>query len=76
MRAQEIKTGDLYRHFKGKNYRIIGVGCHSESLQEMVIYEALYENPKGRLWVRPLEMFLETVTDTAGKSVPRFARIS
>jgi len=71
--AETPKAGDLYTHFKGKSYRVIGVGRHSETLEEMVFYEALYENPKGKLWARPLAMVLETVTGPDGSVVRRFS---
>ena len=54
----EIKTGK-YRHFKGKEYEVIGVGKHSETEEEYVIYRALY-GERG-LWIRPANMFLEIV---------------
>jgi len=61
-----------YRHSKtGNLYRAIAVGKDSETLVDMVIYEALYENPVGKIWIRPLTMFLETVV-VKGKKVPRF----
>jgi len=58
-----------YRHYKGKEYEVIGVARHSETLEELVIYRALYDN--FDLWVRPLKMFLEKV-EVDGKKVPRF----
>ncbi len=66
----KLKLG-RYQHYKGHFYRVIGVAKHSETLEELVIYEALYENPDGKLWVRPLKMFLEKV-EINGKKVPRF----
>ena len=61
-----------YQHSKtGNYYRVIGVARHSETLEEYVVYEALYNNPKSKLWVRPIKMFLEKVT-LKGKKVPRF----
>lgn len=66
-----MKLG-TYQHSKtGNLYKVIGIAKHSESLEEFVVYEALYNNPKGKLWVRPLKMFLETVTIN-GEKVPRF----
>ena len=59
-----------YRHFKGGEYEVIGVARHSETDERLVVYRPLY-NDTG-LWVRPLAMFLETVT-VDGSPVPRFA---
>ncbi len=70
-----LKAGDVYIHFKGNRYRIIGLGRHSESCEEMVLYEALYDNPMGKLWARPLSMFFENVTGLEGKTVPRFTKV-
>ena len=67
----KIINGGLYRHYKGQFYRVMGTCRHSESLDELVIYEALYENKLGKIWVRPLDMFLETVK-IEGKHTPRF----
>jgi hypothetical protein len=67
----EIKLGK-YRHFKGKEYRVIGIASHSETLAPMVVYQALY-GEKG-LWVRPAEMWSETV-DKDGYHGPRFIYI-
>jgi len=61
-----------YRHYKGNTYEVIGVAKHSETLQEMVVYRALYG--ENELWVRPLSMFLEEV-EADGKKVPRFEKI-
>ncbi len=67
----EIKPG-RYRHFKGKEYEVIGVASHSETLEPMVVYRALY-GEKG-LWVRPAAMWHERV-DREGYSGPRFTYI-
>lgn len=66
----KLKLGK-YQHYKGHFYKVIGIAKHSETLEELVVYEALYENPDGKLWVRPLKMFLEKV-EINGKKVPRF----
>ena len=60
-----------YQHYKGHYYRVIGIAKHSETLEEMVIYETLYDNPDGKLWVRPKKMFLEKV-EVGGEKIPRF----
>lgn len=52
----EIKKG-IYRHFKGNEYEVIGTAFHSETLEEMVVYRALYGD--RNLWVRPLSMFMD-----------------
>jgi hypothetical protein len=59
-----------YRHYKGKDYEVLGVARHSETLEEMVVYKALYQEGHN-IWVRPLKMFCEQV-DVDGKKVPRF----
>ena len=63
-----------YKHFKGEEYEVIGVAKDSETLEELVVYQALYNSKefgKNSLWVRPKEMFLENVT-VNNKEVPRF----
>ena len=70
-KMQEIKPG-RYRHFKGNEYEVIGVGKHSETLEEYVIYRALYG--EGGLWVRPAAMWNETV-ERDGKTYKRFTYI-
>ena len=63
-----------YKHYKGKEYKVIGIATHSETLEEMVMYEALYEiEGKGfnSLWVRPKKMFEEQI-ELNGTMVNRF----
>ena len=67
----EIIPGAIYQHYKGKQYRVIGLGKHSETLEDLVMYECLYESPLGRLWCRPAAMWSEPV-DVDGNIVPRF----
>lgn len=67
----EIKLGK-YRHFKGNEYEVVAVGKHSETLEDYVIYRALYG--EGGYWVRPLSMFFENV-ERDGKTFPRFEYI-
>ena len=61
-----------YRHFKGREYELIGVATHSETGETLVIYRALYG--EGALWARPLSMWEETV-ERDGKVSPRFTYI-
>lgn len=67
----EIKLGK-YKHFKGNEYEVIGIAKHSETLAEMVVYRALYGD--GEIWVRPAEMWNETV-ERDGKVFKRFEYI-
>lgn len=61
-----------YRHYKGNDYEVIGLARHSETLEPLVVYRALYG--EHGLWVRPAAMFNGTV-EAAGRRVPRFARV-
>lgn len=54
-----MKRG-IYQHYSGKPYQVIGLSRHSETLEEMVVYQSLYDNYS--LWVRPKSMFFSTVT--------------
>ncbi len=74
MDANSQGVAGLYRHYKGQNYRVLGLVRHSESLEELVLYEALYENDLGRLWVRPKAMFFSDVI-VGGCAVARFSRV-
>jgi hypothetical protein len=62
-----------YRHYKGNEYRVVGVARHTETGEALVVYQALYGG-QG-LWVRPAAMFAETVV-VNGANVPRFAFVS
>lgn len=66
-----IKLGK-YRHFKGKEYEVIAIAKHSETLQDMVVYKCLYGDYS--IWVRPLSMFEESITRD-GKTFRRFEYI-
>jgi hypothetical protein len=59
-----------YRHYKGRDYRVLGVARHSETLEPLVVYQALYG--ESGLWVRPAAMFVETVKHR-GATVARFS---
>jgi hypothetical protein len=67
-----MKPG-IYKHYKGNRYKVIGTAKHSETMEEMVVYQALYG--EMGLWVRPLAMFNESV-EIEGKQVPRFEWLS
>ncbi len=76
MTESDIKIGK-YRHYKGNLYEVIGVGRHSETMEVLVVYKAMYATEvyeEGALWIRPLSMFTETVV-ADGKEVPRFEYI-
>jgi len=70
--AKSIVVGGLYEHYKGHRYKILGIARHSETLEELVVYQALYG--EGGIWARPLSMFLENVT-VNGQLRPRFRPI-
>ena len=65
-------TPGRYRHFKGNEYEVLGVARHSETLEDMVVYRALYGD--GGLWVRPAAMWSETVEKDCDRS-PRFVPV-
>ncbi len=68
--TETIRPGK-YRHFKGNEYEVTGIARHSETGEPMVVYRALYGN--NELWVRPAEMWNETVTRD-GETIQRFTR--
>ena len=67
--TEDIPCGK-YRHYKGGEYEVVGIAIHSETHEQHVVYRPLYG--EGKLWVRPLSMFVENVI-VEGRSVPRFA---
>jgi len=71
MENKKIKLGK-YRHYKGKDYQVLGVAKHSETGEELVVYQKLYDDYS--MWVRPFFMFVEEV-EVGGKKVPRFEYI-
>ena len=66
----------IFKHYKGKYYRVINIADHTETREKMVIYEQLYENdyPKGYLWTRPKEMFDEKIIYN-NKVISRFEKV-
>ena len=69
--SEEIRPG-RYRHFKGKEYEVLGEARHSETEEEYVVYRQLYGEPS--LWVRPASMWNEMVTRD-GKTQRRFTNV-
>jgi hypothetical protein len=69
---RKLAAGKKYRHYKGKDYLVLYQAKHSETLEDIVVYQALY-GERG-IWARPLEMFLEQV-EIDGKLVERFKEI-
>ncbi len=75
----QLKQGDKYRHYKNKDhiYEIVCIARHSETLEEMVVYKALYQSEEfgeGVIWARPKQMFLGNVV-VDGKEIKRFEKI-
>lgn len=68
----EVVIGGIYRHYKNKRYRVLSLAKHTETLEDLVVYEALYENQLSTVWVRPTAMFLESIS-VEGYSGPRFS---
>lgn len=69
-----LHSGDLFKHYKGGLYQIVTRAIHTETEEYMVVYQALYGEFK--VFVRPENMFFESVTDEDGKKVPRFERVT
>ncbi len=69
---EDIKINGIYEHYKGKKYQVLEIAKHSESLEDLVIYRALYDDHK--VWARPISMFSELV-EINGKYIPRFRYI-
>ncbi len=70
---KELIQGAVFEHFKGNQYKVLHMGNHSETGEEMVIYQKLSD--ASEIWVRPVEMFLETLL-VDGKVIRRFRKIS
>lgn len=74
---EKIKRGK-YQHYKGKLYEVIGIARHSETLEEHIVYRALYDSKEfgsKALWIRPKKMFLETI-EKNGEKIQRFKYVS
>ncbi len=61
----------MYRHYKGNEYEVLGIGLHTEIEEKLVVYKGLYE--PYQIWVRPYDMFFETVI-VDGVEVNRFQK--
>ena len=70
---RELVVHGVYRHFKGNVYRFLGIAKDSETLEEMVVYQAMYGD--GQMWVRPKDMFFGEV-ERDGKRMLRFQEVS
>jgi hypothetical protein len=69
---QNLEIGK-YRHFKGGEYQVLFIGKNSETLEDVVIYKALYCD--GQIWVRPINMFFDFKKLEDGSEVKRFVKI-
>jgi len=69
MAARSIVIGGVYEHYKKKRYKVLAVARHSETLEELVVYQAFYGD--GDIWIRPISMFIENVL-IGEKPSPRF----
>jgi hypothetical protein len=73
----EIVIGGHYRHYKGGEYTVLGIGWHTETKEQLVVYQAHYDSEEfgpRAIWARPLKMFTDTV-EMGGATVPRFEHI-
>ena len=71
--AKTIRAGDRYRHFKGNKYMVVGVGKHTETLEEFVVYH-LVDQSDTVLCIRPLALFVDAV-ERDGYAGPRFTKL-
>ena len=71
--AQSVIVGGIYEHYKKLHYKVLAIAHHSESLEEFVVYQALYG--EGAVWVRLLGMFVEQLLIN-GQLQPRFTYLS
>ena len=68
-----VKIG-IYQHYKGNKYEVIGVAKDSETLEEFVVYRALYDNKVSKLWIRQVDLFTDKV-EVDGETVDRYKYI-
>lgn len=72
--THHISAGQIWRHYKDKDYRIIAISRDTEDLLWYVVYEALYDNKMSPIWHRRLDIFLESI-EIDGIIKPRFTKI-
>jgi hypothetical protein len=70
-----IEVGATFQHYKGKQYKVLGLARHSETLEMMVYYECLYPNEMGQMWVRPIGLFTGFV-EVDGVKTERFKKLT
>lgn len=73
--SSKVEIGAVYKHYKGNKYLVLAIAKHSETVEELVVYVSLYENPESQVWVRPLTMWNESV-EYQGITVPRFQKLA
>lgn len=74
MESPSLSIGE-YEHYKGKRYQVVGVACHSETGEFLVIYRPLYEHVgQPAIWARPYDMFIESLV-IGGRTIPRFKKV-
>lgn len=68
----ELKPGQIWKHYKGNDYKIIILGKHSETAEDMVVYEQLHS---GKIYIRPMNLFFNEI-EYNGELAPRFTLVS
>lgn len=71
--ADAPKVGEVYQHYKGDNYKVVGLALHSDETW-LVVYEPMYENPVSKLFTRPVLEWREEV-EWEGQKVERFSKV-
>jgi hypothetical protein len=71
----KIKIEGTYKHYKGNLYKVLTLAKDSQTLQDIVVYEALYPNPLSRIWIRPFSEWTEEVADKDGNKISRFTLV-
>lgn len=74
-KMESVVIGGTYRHYKGKDYFVHGVVKHSETLEDLVLYDCLYENDLSKTWVRPMSNFCGYL-EKNGERLKRFMLVS